>query len=259
MAEQLTNSGSKTQNEKIKSGTQMAATQSYLRISEIRDDVVVLKNGGIRAVLNVNSINFNLKSEQEQNAIVFSYQNFLNTLEFPIQILAQSRKLDLDNYLDSIHEKVSIHANELLKQQTEEYISFIKRLLEYADIMEKKFYVIVPYEPYRSQGMSWFQKFVSSLKGTENASDIAQKHREFEQINKSLMQRVNIVSAGLEGVGLKVKQLDTKELIELFYKIYNPITARHQKMADISKQAIIDDGDVIEEEKQLSEKEANAS
>lgn len=241
----------KSDDSKIKGGKKMASTQSYLRISEVRDDVLVLKNGGLRAILEVNSINFNLKSEDEQNAIIFSYQNFLNTLEFPIQIVAQSRKLDLDNYLESIKEKISLHTNELLKQQTEEYISFIKRLLEYADIMEKKFFVAVPYEPYRAQSQSWFQKFLASLKGGETASDIAQKHQEFEQLNKSLVQRVNIVTAGLEGVGLKVRQLETKEIIELFYKIYNPITSRNQKITDIEKHALFDDKDVIEEEAQL--------
>lgn len=246
---QLQNEG-----DKIKTTAPAAATQSYLRLSEVRDDVVVLKNGGLRAILEVNAINFNLKSEEEQNAIVYSYQNFLNTLEFPLQIVAQSRKLDLDNYLETVREKAESQENALLKQQTEEYISFIKRLLEYADIMEKKFYAVIPYDPYRSVNQNWFQRFVSGLKGGETANEIAQKHQEFEQLNKNLNQRVNIVIAGLEGVGLKVRQLNTKELIEVFYKIYNPLTARHQKIGDIDKQALVTDDDIIAEEKSLEKK-----
>lgn len=243
----MTQTEKNNQNEKTKNAKDMAATQSYMRISEIHDDILVLKSGGVRAVLGVSSINFNLKSEDEQNAITFSYQNFLNMLEFPVQIVVQSRKLDLEFYLDGIQNKIKDHSNELLKQQTEEYIGFVKKLLEYADIMEKKFYVIVPFDPYRSTDMSFFKKIMMSIKGKETAADIATKHKEFDYLAKNLNQRVNVVVGGLESCGLKVNQLTTKELIELFYKTYNPIESSHQKIGDIEKSALVNDEEVVDE------------
>ena len=122
-----------------KKGTSAASTQLHLNIAEIKDDVVVLKNGGVRAILQTSSVNFNLKSEDEQNSIIYAYQSFLNSLEFPIQIHVQSRKLDIDKYVDSVKEKASQHENPLLKQQTLEYADYVQKLIEYADIMEKNF------------------------------------------------------------------------------------------------------------------------
>ena len=124
-----------------KKGSIQQSTQLYLNIAEIRDNVFVLKNGWMRSILQVSSINFNLKSEQEQNAIIYAYQGFLNTIDFPIQILVRSRKLDIDAYLDSLNEKREKQTNMLLQRQTFEYIEYIKKLVEYADIMEKNFYV----------------------------------------------------------------------------------------------------------------------
>lgn len=113
----------------------------------------------MRAILQVSSINFNLKSEQEQNAIIYAYQGFLNTIDFPIQILVRSRKLDIDQYLDNLNEKREKQTNMLLQRQTFEYMEYIKKLVEYADIMEKNFYVIIPIDPFRTQNMTMFQKF----------------------------------------------------------------------------------------------------
>ena len=143
--------------------TAAAGTQTFLKIAEIRDNTVVLKNGGVRGILKVSSINFNLKSEDEQNAIIYSYQGFLNTLEFPIQIVVRSKKLDIDDYLDTLRVKGDEQANPLLQQQTFEYIEYISKLVEYADIMEKEFYVIVPYDPFRAQKLNMFQKFFQNM------------------------------------------------------------------------------------------------
>src|SRR3989338_9424967 len=118
------------------------STQTHLRIAEIRDNVLILKNGGMRAVLRSSSINFNLKSEEEQNAIIYSYQGFLNSLEFPIQILVRSKKLDIDDYIEQVKKLGDKQENKLLQEQTYEYAQYIKRLVEYAEIMEKEFYVI---------------------------------------------------------------------------------------------------------------------
>jgi hypothetical protein len=212
-----------------------AATQTHLRIAEIRDNVLVLKNGGLRAVIETTSVNFNLKSEEEQNAIIYSYQAFLNTLDFPVQILVKSRKLDLDNYLSGLKDLGEKQPNPLLKAQTFEYVEYIQRLLEYADIMEKSFYVIVPMNPLRANKVSFWGKFLQRFKMQDNTSEILKRHKEFENLVKGLSQRVATVAGGLENCGLKTKQMTTSELVELFYTINNPLTARHQKVVDPSQ------------------------
>jgi hypothetical protein len=204
-------------------------TQIYMKISEIRDDTLVLKNGGIRAVLTVSSINFNLKSEEEQNSIIYGYQGFLNTLEFPIQVVIRSKKLDVDEYLDKLRKIGEKQTNPLLQRQTFEYVEYIAKLVEYADIMQKEFFVIVPYDPLRAQKLSVVQQFMQSLQAKDSYETVKRRHDEFEQLKKSLNQRVSSVKVGLENSGLKVRQLTTKELIELFYTIYNPTVARYEK------------------------------
>src|SRR3989338_9362644 len=146
-----------------KKGSAASSTQLYLNIAEIKDNVVVLKNGGLRAVLQTSSVNFNLKSEDEQNAIIYSYQSFLNSLEFPVQISIRSRKLDIDKYLETVRAIGEKHQNPLLQEQTREYCEYVKKLIEYADIMEKNFYVVVPYDPYRAQNLNVFSKFMQRI------------------------------------------------------------------------------------------------
>jgi len=211
------------------------STQIFLDIAEIKDNVVVLKNGGLRAILQTNSINFNLKSEQEQNAIIYGYQSFLNSLEFPVQIVVQSRKLDVDKYIENVREIGETHTNILLKEQTVEYCDYIQKLVEYADIMEKKFYVVVPYDPYRARELGLIAKFMSSISSSDSVEAIRKRHREFDELNKGLVERVNAVLAGLENCNLRVAQLTTPQLIELFYQIYNPITSRNEKIEDLDK------------------------
>jgi len=210
-----------------------ASTQIYLRIAEIRDDTVVLKNGGVRTILRVSSINFNLKSEEEQNAILYSYQGFLNTLEFPIQIVVKSRKLDIDEYLESLRKIGEKQTNSLLQTQTYEYVEYISKLVEYADIMEKDFLVVVPMDPPRAQKPNILQKFFQSMNAKDSYEAIKRRHDEFEQLKKTLTQRVNSVRVGLENCGLKAQELTTKELIELFYGVYNPTVARYEKAKEI--------------------------
>lgn len=207
-----------------------SSSQTYMKISEIRDDTVVLKNGGVRAVLSVSSINFNLKSEEEQNAIIYSYQGFLNTLEFPIQIVVRSKKLDIDEYLDKLRKTGEKQTNPLLQRQTYEYVEYIAKLVEYADIMEKEFYVIVPHDPFRAQKVSGIQKFFQNLSAKDTYSQVKARHEEFEQLKKGLNQRVSTIKIGLENCNLKVEQLNTKQLIELYYNIYNPTAARYEKL-----------------------------
>lgn len=218
-----------------KKQTAAASTQNFLKISEIRNNTLVLKNGGVRSVLKVSSINFSLKSEEEQNAIIYSYQGFLNTLDFPIQILVKSRKLDVDDYLDKLKEKGEAQQNQLLKQQTFEYIEYISKLVEYADIMEKEFFVIVPFDPYRAQNMNIFQKFFAAMNPKDSYSEVKRRHQEFKELRKKLSARTSTVRVGLENCGLRVEELETKDLIELFYKSYNPSVARYQKLKEFDK------------------------
>lgn len=215
--------------------TAAASTQQHLRIAEIRDNFLVLKNGGLRAVFSVSSINFNLKSEEEQNAIIYSYQSFLNTLEFPVQIVVRSKKLDLDNYLADLSDRANKQKNPLLQTQTVEYVNYIKRLLEYANIMEKDFYVVVPYDPIRSRQPTFFQRFLQRFRTADSVAEIRKRHSEFEQLKKAIAQRVNVAKTGLENCGMKVEQLSTDELIRVFYQSYNPITSRGEKVDDIKE------------------------
>lgn len=233
------------QSKKI-SGT---STQEYLPIAEIRDDTVVLKNGGLRSVIETSSLNFNLKSEDEQDAISFSYQSFLNSLEFPIQIVVHSRKLEIDSYITKLKGMAETQTNPLLQSQTYEYTEYISRLVEYADIMEKKFYVIVPYNPYRAEKLNIFEKFWQNLHSKDNISEIKKRHNEFEDLKKRLNQRLNVVTSGLENCGLHLRILNTQELIELFYKIFNPITSRAQKLQNLLEQSMETDELLIELEK----------
>lgn len=214
------------------------STQIHLRIGEIRDDVLVLKNGGVRAIIKTSSTNFNLKSEQEQNAIIAGYQSFLNSLEFPIQIVVRSKKLDIDDYIEQIKDLGDKQENRLLQEQTYEYGEYIKKLIEYADIMEKQFYVIVPYDPGRTLNISRFQAFLKRLSPKDTYGDVKKRHKEFNNLKKSLAQRVNTVRAGLENCGLQTEELSTQKIIELFYNIYNPTISQSTKIKDLENTSL---------------------
>ncbi|MCF7845913.1 MAG: TraC family protein [Candidatus Peribacteraceae bacterium] len=216
------------------------STQLYLRIAEIHDDVVVLKNGGLRAVLEVDSVNVNLKSEDEQNALTAAYQNFLNSLEFPIQIVMRSKKLDISNYLATLKNAGKKQKNEILKNQITEYSEYIRRLVEFADIMEKTFYVVVPYDSVSSTSVSMFQNFWSFIHPTDTQSAFEKRKKEFITFNKKLEQNVEQVEGSLENCGLKTRRLATAELIQLFYGIYNPLTARNEKVDELTKLDLAD-------------------
>lgn len=237
---------------KASTGT-VAATQVHLKIGEIRDNVVVLKGGGLRGILKATSINFNLKSEEEQNAITYGYQGFLNSLEFPVQIVIRSKKLDIDDYIERIKSLGEKQQNQLLKDQTFEYADFVKKLVEYTDIMQKEFYVIVPFDPLRARDVPFFQKFLQRLKPKDTYTEIKKRHQEFEQLKKNLMQRVNIVEAGLSRCGIQTQELATAELIEMFYNTYNPQVSRTEKLRHLDQLTIATDEEVLGKEKEIEE------
>lgn len=217
----------------------LAATQTFLPIGEIRDSTLVLKNGGLRAVIQVSSVNFNLKSENEQNSLIYAFQSFLNTMEFPIQIVARSKKLDVDAYTESFFTIAKKHTNPLMQKITNEYAQYVKKLVEYADIMEKQFYCVVPYDPIRARDKGMFSIFFDALNPQDQVSSIKKRHLEFDSLKKGLSQRLDIVQNGLEGMGLNAKQLNTSELVELYYQSFNPITSRNQKSIDLEKENLV--------------------
>jgi hypothetical protein len=208
------------------------ATQQYLDIAEIRENTVVMKDGTLRAVLLASSINFALKSEDEQNAVVDSYVRFLNNLEFTLQIVIQSRELDIENYLMYLKEKEKEQTNKLLKIQTADYITYIKDLTSLGKIMNKRFYVIVPYNPLTDKRKNFFSLIGEALKP---ATIIKLEEKTFTRYSEMLDRRLDSVFGGLESMGVSLVRLDTQGLIELYYKTYNPETAKNQDLAEIDK------------------------
>jgi hypothetical protein len=197
------------------------STQSHLDVAEIRESTIVLRDGSMRAVIVVSSTNFSLKSGDEQNALIQSYQGFLNSLEYPIQILMQSRKLDIHSYLDKLRAVMQQQTNELLRLQTQEYIEYIAKLIEFASIMNKTFYVVIPYSPFVTK--EGVMKKISDL--FNPVRGISLKKQEFEANREALYQRVNQVTGALNGMGLRTLILSTEELVELLYNSYNLDTA----------------------------------
>ncbi|MBU1137330.1 hypothetical protein KKD72_03130 [Patescibacteria group bacterium] len=193
-----------------------SAIQSHLEIKDIKDDVIILKNGGMRAVLMTTSLNFALKSSEEQDAVIYRYQEFLNSLDFSIQIVAISRKFNIDPYIQSLKATESQQENELLKIQTAEYIDFIKGLTEINDIMTESFYLAIPYSPPVSEKIGFLSNI---LKFNKNQQE---KEKNFPEMKNSLWQRAEFIVTGLSGMGIRAVPLNTNELIELFYKLYNP-------------------------------------
>lgn len=196
------------------------ATQDFVPIKEVRDGVVLLKDNSMRAVLLASSLNFSLKSEDERKGILYQFQDFLNSLDFPLQIFIQSRKLDIRPYIALLEGRYKEQMNDLMKIQTQEYIEFIKNFTESTNIMTKSFFVVVPYTPALIQG-----KGISptNLFGKKNTDDELKKKMEnFEENKTQLEQRLAIVEQGLVRCGIRVAHLGTEEVVELFYKIFNP-------------------------------------
>ena len=207
-----------------------ASTQQYLDIVEIRENTVVMRDGTLRAVILASSINFALKSEDEQNAIISAYVSFLNNIDHTLQIVIQSRELDIKNYINGLKQKEREQTNELLKMQTAEYIQYIGELISMGKIMNKRFYVVVPYNPLSDKHKGFFS---SLLEVFRPASLVKMKEKVFNRRRRDLTRRVENVISGLASIGISSAELDTQSLIELFYNTYNPITSDNQKLADI--------------------------
>lgn len=194
-----------------------APSQEFVPIKEVRDGIVVLKDNSLRALLIASSLNFALKSADEQTAILSQFQNFLNSLDFSVQIFIQSRELDIRPYVALLEARYAEQTNDLLKIQIREYIEFVKNFTQAANIMTKNFFVVIPYSP----------PVLALSKGVLPALPIGGRKENgtgesFEESRTQLEQRVSVVEQGLVRTGVRVAQLGTEESIELFYKLFNP-------------------------------------
>lgn len=213
------------------------STQLFLNISEIKNDAVILKDGSLRAVLMVSSINFALKSEDEQNALVSAYVTFLNYLNFPIQIVIHSRKLDIENYIKRIEEAERTLTNELLKRQIVNYKAYINELIELGDIMTKHFFIVIPYSAVEDQKSGFWSRLGAVF---TPAKVIRVQQEKFNQYLHEMNQRVEHVNMNISSLGLSTVRLDTQSLIELYYNVYNPAIAKNQKLIDLDKLRVED-------------------
>lgn len=212
-----------------------ASTQKYLDIAEIRNDVVILKDGSIRKVLMSSSINFALKSEDEQDAIVSGYLSFLNSVDFPFQIVIQSRKLNMDKYLEELKGRESEQTNDLLRTQIIEYQKFIEQLITIGNIVGKKFYIVVPYSP-NDELKKGFMSQIGSI--FNPAKTILLSDKTFNQYKEKLETRVNKVVGALASIGVTAIPLETRALIELYYYSYNIELSQFEKLPSEDKMTI---------------------
>ena len=191
-------------------------TQQFLEIDKIKEGTVVLKNKALRGIIMVSSVNFALKSEEEQNATLYQFQAFLNSLDFSVEIVIQSRRLNITGYLDKLKDLGEKQEIELLKIQTEDYRKFIKELIGGGSIMSKSFFAVVPFSLIEIPGFSRKK----GLAAKEAAAELSAER--FQQAKSQLWQRMEFVGQGLRRCGLHCVPLNTNELIELFWSLYNP-------------------------------------
>jgi len=209
-----------------------SSTQKYLDVKEVKEDVIILKNGSMRFILAVSAINFDLKSSEEQEAIINNYKDFINSLDFPIQIIISSRKLNMQNYLDYLDSREKEQPNELLRFQIFEYKKFIDQLVKVSNIMEKNFYVVIPFSPIENKEGGFFSNLLSLKNPQKN---ILEKRENFKTYKNQLIQRVDLVKIGLSRIGVKLIPLKTKDLIELLFDSYNPEVYNTVELKDPNK------------------------
>ncbi|PID33185.1 hypothetical protein CR969_02075 [Candidatus Saccharibacteria bacterium] len=210
------------------------STQNTLLFSEMRENMIIMNDGSFRAVVECQSINFDLMSSREREGIEFSYQNFINSLYFPVQILIRSQRVDIGPYIDRLVKIRRSQDNMLLNVLMDDYINFIDVLAQEANIMDKKFYIVVPYYPtgdlaeIKKQAKGLFDSFFSGKKDTSitKIDKVA-----YEKAKDEIKNRVDAVMSGLFQMGVKSSQLNTKQLGELFYSSYNPDTAPRQPIS----------------------------
>lgn len=205
-----------------------ATTQRYLPFSQIRDNVVLMKDNSARIVLKCTTINFLLKSIEEQDAIIMSFQRFLNSIDFPIQIMIRSTKLDIETYLNKLNNLAVKQTNPLLQNQTYEYIEYLKKLIEVAQIMRKDFYIVVPVDSewdVSVRDLSFvgkFKNFWASINWQDDIFAIKSQIRNLNKNKKALQTRVNSIKTSLESIWIRANELDKTELVKFLTDYYNP-------------------------------------
>jgi type IV secretory pathway VirB4 component len=204
------------------------ATQNFVPIKEVRDGIIILEDGSMRAILMASSINFALKSSDEQEAVIYQFQNFLNSLDFPIQISTQSRRLDIRPYVNLLESRQKEQTDDLLKIQIREYIEFIKTFTDNVEIMTKNFYIVVPYNP---PGIDISKAKLPFGKKEDKKTDV----ESFEERRMQIDQRMAVVEQGLSRSGIRTVQLGTEEVIEVFYKVFNPGDVEKSLDLDLTK------------------------
>jgi hypothetical protein len=218
--------------------TNANSTQNTLQIAEIRDGIVIMNDGSFRSVVMVKSINFDLMSQQEQEAVEYSYQGFLNSLYFPVQIFLRSQRVDLQPYIEKLDKIRTEHDNMLLALLMEDYITYIDQLSQQTNIMDKKFYVVVPYFPVVDvqKALTQSKNFLSGIGSIFNSKEqhVTVNEADLEKAKTELRNRVQSVLSGLMQCGVQGLPLDTQELIELYYDTYNPDTATRQQLKNFN-------------------------
>jgi len=205
-----------------------SSTQRYLPFSWIKENIILMKDGSARIVLKTSTINFLLKNTEEQDSIIISFQRFLNSLDFPIQILVRSNKLDIDTYLSNLGDKALKQKNSLLQNQTYEYIEYLKKLIEVAQIMKKDFYIVIPFDENENKSVkdtSFIWNFTNFWKSINPASDLLEikaQLRNFSKLKKWLTSRVNSIKTWLENMWIKWTTLNKQELIKYLMEYHNP-------------------------------------
>ncbi|KKS26120.1 MAG: hypothetical protein UU87_C0003G0040 [Parcubacteria group bacterium GW2011_GWA2_42_11] len=194
------------------------AVQQKIDIEDIQDGLIITRNGSLRGVLMTTAVNFNLKSTEEQDALLMRYQSFLNSLDFSVQILVVARQLDVSEYLMMLEQKRKEQENELLKIQAAEYVDFVKSLISSAHIMNQSFYVVVPLAAVEQKNQNLMEKISGLINPAKNNQ---QENKSLAELKSQLWQRINYVAAGLANIGLKATVLKTEEVTELFYHLYN--------------------------------------
>lgn len=193
-------------------------TQAFVPVKEVRNGIIVLKGGGYRSVLMCSSTNFALKSPDEQKAIIAGFQTFLNTLDFSVEVVVHSRKMDIRPYLATLEERVDLQQTELMRVQVREYTQFIKNFIEGADIMTKLFYIIVPYD---TAAVGPVASSLPLFGGNKPQATQTGMTETFAEYNVQLQQRMALVAGGLAGTGVRAVPLGTEEIIELLYRSFN--------------------------------------
>ncbi len=214
------------------------STQNTLQIAEIRDGIVIMNDGSFRSVVMVKSVNFDLMSPQEQEAVEFSYQGFLNSLYFPIQIFIRSQKVDLQPYIAKLDKIRTEHENMLLAMLMDDYIGFIEQLSAQTNIMDKRFYIVIPFLPHVDvqKAITQSKNLITGLAGLFNNKEqhVVINEAELEKAKTELKNRVQAVLQGLAQCNIQGLPLDTQELIELYYDTYNPDTATRQPLKNFN-------------------------